>query len=186
MVAMISLPSGSYRAISSPTLILAASSLEAERVTGIGQKVPSAIVKLSQTPFQSALVMKLVSGLKPPMPIMIRSPFSRADTGICFRPAAFFFSASRAAPSSRQQVNPFPPWGGINFDINSSLLSCVVIIRPVHPGLNGYSTKSVFLLGNAGFVKRIQTHSNRPFCRVKGRRHPLRPDRGASSKASSL
>ncbi len=112
MVAMISLVSGSNRAISSPILIAAASSLEAERVTGIGQKVPSAVRKFSQTPFQSALVMKPVSGLKPPMPIMIRSPFSRAETGIFFRPAAFFLFGLQRGAFQQAAGQTFSSMGG--------------------------------------------------------------------------
>ena len=79
------------------------------RVTGTGQKVPSARVIFSQTLFQSALFMKPFRGEKPPMPIMIRSPLAREEISICFRPAAFFFSSSKAAPSRRQHTRPLPP-----------------------------------------------------------------------------
>ena len=85
--------------------------------TGTGQKVPSVRSIFSQTLFQSSLPMKPVSGEKPPMPIMIRSPFSWLVISIFFRPAAFFSSASLSAPSRRQMVRPLPPCGGTSFDM---------------------------------------------------------------------
>ncbi len=53
------------------------SAASVDSVIGIGQNRPSAVRMSSQTPFQSARVMKPSSGVKPPMPSMIRSPFSR-------------------------------------------------------------------------------------------------------------
>jgi hypothetical protein len=94
MVAMISLASGSKSAISSPSLMPSASSWLTSRVTGTGQKVPSAKRHLSHTLFQSALVMKPVRGLKPPIPIMIRSPLTRGEIDTFLRPSAFFFSSA--------------------------------------------------------------------------------------------
>jgi hypothetical protein len=46
---------------------------------GHGPEGAVASRNLSQTLFQSALVMKPVSGLKPPIPIMIRSPLTRGE-----------------------------------------------------------------------------------------------------------
>ena len=54
-------------------------------------------------------------GRKPPMPIMIRSPLAREEISICFRPAAFFFSSSKALPSNRQHTRPLPPCGGTSW-----------------------------------------------------------------------
>ncbi len=105
MVAMISPLSSETSAISSPSLILLAWPSVVETVMGIGQKVPSAMVKLSQTPCQSALDMKPVSGVKPPMPIMIRSPTSRDEMRTSVMPFAFSFSASSSAPVSNRGIN---------------------------------------------------------------------------------
>ena len=92
MVAMIVPDSSSTRVISSFFLSELANSAVAERVTGTGQNVPSAILYLSQTPFQSFFVMKPVSGVKAPMPIITRSAVSREEILSCFRVLAFFCS----------------------------------------------------------------------------------------------
>lgn len=41
----------------------------------------------------------------------------RSETSTCFKPLAFFNSASHAAPSSKAQTRPFPPWGATNFEL---------------------------------------------------------------------
>ena len=105
MVAMVSPLSSEISAISSPSLMLSAWPCVVEIVIGIGQKVPSAMVKLSQTPCQSALVIKPVSGVKPPMPIMIRSPASREEMRTWVRLLAFSCSAASSAPVSNRGIN---------------------------------------------------------------------------------
>ena len=89
MVAMISSVSSDSRAISVP----AASFSSCDMVIGIGQKMPFVIFISSQTPFQSSCPMKPSSGVKPPMPIMIRSPVSRDDTCNWGRDSAFLSSS---------------------------------------------------------------------------------------------
>ena len=63
----------------------------------------------SQTPSQSAWVMKPSSGVKPPMPSMMRSPFSREDTRSCGSARARANSAFSAAPSSSKGLSEPPP-----------------------------------------------------------------------------
>ena len=75
-----------------------------ETVIGMGQKVPSAMVNLSQTPCQSALVMKPSSGVKPPMPIMIRSPTSREEMRTWVRLLAFSCSACELGARQQQRL----------------------------------------------------------------------------------
>jgi hypothetical protein len=80
MVARIEPSSGSIRATSPATLMPSAVALSVDSVIGIGQNRPEAIFMPSQTPCQSAWVMKPSSGVKPPWPIMTMSPFSRELT----------------------------------------------------------------------------------------------------------
>ena len=79
MVARISPLSGSTRAISLPVWKVAAVASSVDSVTGIGQKRLFAILIPSQTPSQSAWVMNPSRGVNPPMPSMMRSPFSREE-----------------------------------------------------------------------------------------------------------
>ena len=83
----------------------------------IGQNKPLVIFMPSQTPAQSALVMKPVSGVKPPMPIIMMSPASREDTLILGSVAARAFSASSAEPSRSSGFNSPPPCGATNLDM---------------------------------------------------------------------
>jgi hypothetical protein len=66
--------------MSPPVLIASAVALSVDSVMGIGQNRPLAIFMPSQTPCQSVWVMKPSSGVKPPMPSMMMSPFSRELT----------------------------------------------------------------------------------------------------------
>src|SRR5438105_1500316 len=103
--------SGSMSAISAPGLSGAAKSSAAESVMGIGQKSPPLVRISSQTPCQSARVMKPSSGVKPPMPSITRSPFSREVTrkrgSVCARRVS---SASSSRPTCSAR-SPQPPWG---------------------------------------------------------------------------
>ena len=114
MVAMISLfSSGLIRVISSPMLMESASAWLALKVTGTGQKVPSASCILSHTPCQSALLMKPVSGVNAPIPIIMQSHVSMEVMASFFKPSAFFSSALRASPSRSRGFSFFSlPCGG--------------------------------------------------------------------------
>ena len=83
----------------------------ADSVIGIGQNSPLAVFMPSQTPCQSACVMKPSSGVKPPMPSMTMSPFSRELTVSRGSVAARRRSASSAAPARRSGRRSRPPCG---------------------------------------------------------------------------
>jgi hypothetical protein len=98
--------SGSTRATSP-------SSFEGEEsVIGMGQKTPAAVRISSHTPFQSAWVMKPASGVKPPMPSITRSPFSRDVTRRRGKDSARLRSAAMFGSSISSGRRPAPPWGG--------------------------------------------------------------------------
>jgi hypothetical protein len=104
--------SGSTSAMSCPGEIVAANCASADSVIGIGQKRPFAVRMPSQTLRQSACDMKPTSGVNPPMPSMITSPFSRELMRNFGRLAARSSSADRASPSSSRGRKLPPPWGG--------------------------------------------------------------------------
>ncbi len=80
--------SGSASATYWPVESVAAVAASVDSVMGIGQKRPLAVRMPSHTPCQSARDMNPSSGVKPPMPNIIRSPFSRELTRTLARPAA--------------------------------------------------------------------------------------------------
>ncbi len=121
MVAMISPLAPSTRATSWPVLMPSAVTWSVERVMGMGQNRPLAIFMPSHTPCQSAWVMKPVSGVKPPMPIMMTSPVSREDIFTLGRLSACFFSAASASPVSSRGLSSPPPWGLTSLDTCLSL-----------------------------------------------------------------
>ena len=82
---------------------------EVDRVIGIGQNRPLAIFMPSQTPSQSARVMKPSSGVKPPIPSMIVSPVSRELMTSLGRDSARFSSSSRSLPSRSKIFNESLP-----------------------------------------------------------------------------
>ncbi len=95
--------------------------LAADSVIGIGQKRPFASCMSSHTLFQSACVMNPSSGVKPPMPSMIKSPRSRELTGTCGSARARSRSACSAGPSSSKGFRLPPPCGETSLDSASSL-----------------------------------------------------------------
>ncbi len=111
MVASTLSSSGSTSAMLLPTLIDAAAVRSVESVIGIGQNRPLTIVMPAQTLFQSAWLMNPFSGVKPPMPSMIRSPFSRELTLTRGKPSASSRSAASASPSSNKGLSSPPPCG---------------------------------------------------------------------------
>ncbi len=78
----------------------------ADSVIGIGQNRPLAVLMPSHTPCQSACVMKPSSGVKPPMPSMMMSPFSRELTGSVGSVAARRFPSASASPCSSRGEAP--------------------------------------------------------------------------------
>src|SRR3989344_1774944 len=130
IVAMISPDSLSTSATSEPVLMPSAVALSAERVIGIGQNRPLAIFIPSQTPCQSALVIKPSRGVKPPMPSMMRSPVSREAIRTLGSDCARCFSSVSAAPCSRRVFSSPPPCGLTSLDIEFSLCAndCLIVI----------------------------------------------------------
>ena len=101
MVPICSPVSSSTRRTSWPLLMESARACLADKVTGMGQKVPSLSVIWSlQEPFQSASPMKPSRGVKPPMPIMMRSAVSRELIGTTVKSLARFFSSAISAAES--------------------------------------------------------------------------------------
>ncbi len=119
IVASGSSPSGSIRAIWPPVRIDAAAVASAESVMGIGQNRPLAVFMPSHTPRQSACVMKPSSGVKPPMPSMMMSPFSREHTRNRGNVAARRRSAAISSAGSSRGRNSPPPCGWTN-----AMISC--------------------------------------------------------------
>jgi hypothetical protein len=107
-------------AISAPSAIDPAVAASVESVIGIGQKRPDAVRIPSQTPFQSACVMKPSSGVKPPSPSITRSPFSREPTVSFGSFAARVRSRERSGSSRSRGLRPWPPWGGTRDMCDSS------------------------------------------------------------------
>src|SRR3569623_673497 len=122
MVAMISLDSRSTNATSSPVLMPSAVGESVERVMGMCQNRPLAIFMPSHTPCQSAWVMKPSSGVKPPMPSMMRSPVSREEIITLGRVSARRRSAARASPSNNSGFSVSAPWGWTSVDMFIRLL----------------------------------------------------------------
>ncbi len=107
MIAMSVPVSVSTSVMSSPSLMVAASSSLTETVTGIGQKVPSDMAMSLHTPFQSSPVMKPSSGVNPPMPIMMASPVSRDVMAKRFSDAARFRSSFSSPPFNSRGMSFF-------------------------------------------------------------------------------
>ena len=116
--------SPSTRVTSCPSFSPAASSFVTESVMGMGQKTPFAVFMSWQTPLQSAFPMKPVSGLKAPIPIMIRSSLSREVMRTTGRNLAFLRASFNSSPLSSKGLSS-PPWGGTSLDISSSPSSTI-------------------------------------------------------------
>src|SRR3990167_9575754 len=142
--------SSSTSAISLPTAMLSAVALSTDLVMGIGQNRPLARVILSHTDCQSALPMKPSSGVKPPMPSMIRSPVSREDSFTWSNLAAAAWALARASPSSRSVFNTSLPWGFTSFDM--------ALLVPVD-GENGVAATQGFCAKGAALypVRRLRS-----------------------------
>ena len=72
---------------------------------------------LSQTPCQSALFINPSKGVKPPIPIINKSPASREVICTCGNVAARVISFVNACPSNNKGFNSPPPKGLTKFDI---------------------------------------------------------------------
>ena len=112
MVASTAPSSGSASAMSAPARIEPAVAASTDRVIGIGQNKPLAVRQSSHTPCQSARVMNPSSGVKPPMPSMMRSPFSRELTRSAGSERERARSAASASPAGIRGLSEPPPWGG--------------------------------------------------------------------------
>ena len=114
MVPIRVLVSVSQRATSSPMDMDFASSSVAERVIGMGQKRSCLLgsANLSQQFFQSSFPIKPSSGVKAPIPIMIRSLVSRLVMGTFFRPPALWVSSFLSCPLRSSGFSSGLPWGG--------------------------------------------------------------------------
>src|SRR2546425_4850863 len=112
MVARGSSVSGSVSAILSEMRIDSAVGASTDSVIGIGQKSPAAVRQSLHTPSQSARLMKPSSGVKPPIPSMTRSPFSRELTRTVRGVRARAHSAASASPESIRGLRKPPPCGG--------------------------------------------------------------------------
>ncbi len=117
MVAMSSPDSPSCSATSLPIAMASAVARSVESVMGMGQNSPLAVFMPSHTPCQSAWVMKPSSGVKPPMPSMIRSPSSRELMTTLGSVAARACSARKTSPASSSGFSSPPPWGLTNLDM---------------------------------------------------------------------
>src|SRR5690606_31509048 len=106
--------SPSTKAISPPIFRPSAVQGSVERVIGIGQNRPWVRRMSSHTPRQSAPPMKPRSGVKPPMPSMIRSPTSRELSRTWGRAAARSRTAASTSPSSSRGCSASAPWGFTN------------------------------------------------------------------------
>ncbi len=81
----------------------------------------------SHTPSQSAWVMKPSSGVKPPMPSMMRSPFSRELTVSRGSLRARACSAASASPASARGSQRAPAVGSYQgHDLSSSRRSFAI------------------------------------------------------------
>ena len=110
-------PLSSTSATSAPSARPSAVAWSVDRVIGIGQNTPLASAMLSHTPCQSAWPMNPSSGVKPPMPSMIRSPRSRELRVIFGNASAAASALSRSAPSSNRMFSVSLPWGFTNCDM---------------------------------------------------------------------
>ena len=106
-------------AMSSPGFSVSAVAVSVDRVIGMGQNTPalSPVVKciLSHTLCQSAWFIKPSSGVKPPIPSIIKSPASRELIWIFGRFLAFCWAAVSASPLSNFSFNVSLPCGGTSW-----------------------------------------------------------------------
>ena len=102
-------PPGDESLLFAPIETVSAVVVSVDRVIGMGQNKPLAIFMPSQIPAQSACDMKPSRGVNPPIPSMIRSPFSRELTRTLGKLCARANSAASASPSRSNSSRPHPP-----------------------------------------------------------------------------